>query len=65
MKNMNEQIEKFINNYVNEAIENSETYAEAVSYVNKHSSFTEIGQSIKKAIQEKIRNLALNSRIIK
>ncbi|MCK1203066.1 hypothetical protein MXZ84_10895 [Streptococcus uberis] len=48
MDNMNEQIEKFINNYVNEAIENSETYAEAVLYVNKHSSFTEIGQSIKK-----------------
>ncbi|GAA5361359.1 hypothetical protein [Streptococcus uberis] len=65
MENMNEQIEKFINDFVNEAIENSETYAEAVLYVNKHSSLTETGLLIKKAIQEKIGILALNSRIIK
>lgn len=65
MENINEQIEKFISNFADEAIEKSETYSEAILYVDKHSSLTEFGQVVKKAIQEKIRDIALNSRIIK
>ncbi|MCC9920272.1 hypothetical protein HK137_08200, partial [Streptococcus agalactiae] len=55
MENINEQIEKFISNFADEAIEKSETYSEAILYVDKHSSLTEFGQVVKKAIQEKIR----------
>ncbi|HEO7364873.1 TPA: hypothetical protein VBE94_000788 [Streptococcus agalactiae] len=65
MENINEQIEKFISNFADEAIEKSETYSEAILYVDKHSILTEFGQVVKKAIQEKIRDIALNSRIIK
>lgn len=65
MENINEQIEKFISNFADEAIEKSETYSEAILYVDKHSSLTEFWQVVKKAIQEKIRDIALNSRIIK
>lgn len=65
MENINKQIEKFISNFADEAIEKSETYSEAILYVDKHSSLTEFGQVVKKAIQEKIRDIALNSRIIK
>ena len=60
---MNEQIEKFINDFVNEAIEKSDTYADAILYVNKIASLTELGQVIKKAIQDKICEFALNSKI--
>lgn len=60
---MNEQIEKFINDFVNEAIEKSDTYADAILYVNKIASLTELGQVIKKAIQDKIDECALNSKI--
>lgn len=63
MENMNEQIEKFINDFVNEAIEKSDTYADAILYVNKIVSLTELGQVIKKAIQDKIGECALNSKI--
>lgn len=60
---MNEQIEKFINDFVKEAIEKSDTYADAILYVNKIASLTELGQVIKKAIQDKIGEYALNSKI--
>lgn len=60
---MNEQIEKFINDFVNETIEKSDTYADAILYVNKIASLTELGQVIKKAIQDKIGEQALNSKI--
>ncbi|HHU3757533.1 TPA: hypothetical protein ACUBU3_001724 [Streptococcus pyogenes] len=49
MENMNEQIEKFINDFVNEAIEKSDTYVDAILYVNKIASLTELGQVIKKS----------------
>lgn len=63
MEKLHKQSERLIAEYTNYAIEQSETYADAIAYINKTASLTIHGQAIKKAIQDEITRCALNSRI--
>lgn len=64
MEELSKRSERLIAEYADFAIEQSETYAEAIVYVNKMASPTIHGQAIKKAIQDEITKRALNSEII-
>lgn len=64
MEKLHTQSERLIAEYTDFAIGQSETYADAIVYVNKTASQTAHGQAIKKAIQDEITKRALNSKII-
>ncbi|WP_438830848.1 hypothetical protein [Streptococcus pluranimalium] len=61
---LSEQTEKLIIDFADYAIEQSDTYANAILYIKKTASNTLYGQSIKNAIQDEITRRALNSKII-
>ncbi|AXI68356.1 hypothetical protein DP112_09915 [Streptococcus suis] len=63
MEELSKRSESLIVEYADYAIEQSETYADAIMYVNKMASLTIHGQAIKKAIQDEITKRALNSKI--
>ncbi|MEI4302669.1 hypothetical protein V9664_09415 [Streptococcus suis] len=63
MEELSKRSESLIVEYASYAIEQSETYADAIMYINKMASLTIHGQAIKKAIQDEITKRALNSKI--
>lgn len=56
------EVTNMINCFVDEALDNSETYKEAKLYITKRITHTELGLLIKKIAHGKIDYLAMNSK---
>lgn len=56
-------IEGLIDQFVEEAIHNNETYSQAKLYIDMNVSNTELGLMIKKIAHDKIENFAMNREI--
>lgn len=56
------EVRDMINCFVDEALDNSETYGEAKLYISKRVSHNELGSMIKKIAHDKIEYLAVNSK---
>lgn len=61
LENLKDDIQSFIENKADEAIQQSRTYSQAISLVSKYTDFSEHGLAMTKAIQDEIRKRALNS----
>lgn len=58
-----ETINQAIRDLAEKALRNSQTYQEALNYIDKNCYWNDLGQAIKKAAQDMIRARALNSQI--
>ena len=56
------EVRNMINCFIDEALDNSETYNEAKLYISKRVTHTELGLLIKKIAHDKIDYLAMNSK---
>ena len=62
LENLKNDIQSFVEKVADEAIQQSETYSQAILLVSKNTSFSEHGLAMAKAIQDEITKRALNSR---
>lgn len=62
LENLKNDIQRFVEKVADEAIQQSETYSQAILLVSKNTSFSEHGLAMAKAIQDEITKRALNSR---
>lgn len=62
LENLKNDIQSFVKKVADEAIQQSETYSQAILLVSKNTSFSEHGLAMTKAIQDEITKRALNSR---
>nr|DAY17330.1 MAG TPA: hypothetical protein [Caudoviricetes sp.] len=62
LENLKNDIQSFVEKVADEAIQQSETYSQAILLVSKNTSFSEHGLAMTKAIQDEITKCALNSR---
>lgn len=62
LENLKNDIQRFVEKVADEAIQQSETYSQAILLVSKNTSFSEHGLAMTKAIQDEITKRALNSR---
>lgn len=62
LENLKNDIQSFVERVADEAIQQSETYLQAILLVSKNTSFSEHGLAMTKAIQDEITKRALNSR---
>ena len=62
LENLKNDIQSFVEEVADEAIQQSETYSQAILLVSKNTSFSEYGLAMTKAIQAEITKRALNSR---
>ncbi|MQW23730.1 MULTISPECIES: hypothetical protein [unclassified Lactococcus] len=65
MNDFSDQIEQLINKQLETILANSSTYKEAIIMNSKCSALTPQGVEIKKVIQSRITELALNNLIVK
>ena len=63
LENFGDDIESFVKKVADEAIQQSETYSQAILLVSKNTSFSEHGLAMTKAIQDEITKRALNSHV--
>ena len=62
LENLKNDIQSFVEKVADEAIQQSETYSQAILLVSKNTSFSEHGLAMTKAIQDEITKRALNNR---
>ena len=62
LENLKIDIQSFVEKVADEAIQQSETYSQAILLVSKNTSFSEHGLAMTKAIQDEITKRALNCR---
>ena len=62
LENLKNDIQSIVEKVADEAIQQSETYSQAILLVSKNTSFSEHGLAMAKAIQDEITKRALNSR---
>jgi len=62
LENLKNDIQRFVEKVADEAIQQSETYSQAILLVSQNTSFSEHGLAMTKAIQDEITKRALNSR---
>lgn len=60
---MGDKIEKLIIEFVDEALEENATYAEAIRYLDMKVPLSDVGRAIKKEAQERILYIALSEEI--
>ena len=63
LENLKIDIQSFVEKAADEAIQQSETYSQAILLVSKNTSFSDHGLAITKAIQDEITKRALNSHV--
>ena len=63
LENLKTDIQSFVERIADEAIQQSETYSQAILLVSKNTSFSEHGLAMTKAIQDEITKRALNSHV--
>jgi hypothetical protein len=63
LENLKNDIQSFVEKVADEAIQQSETYSQAILLVSKNTSFSEHGLAMTKAIQAEITKRALNSHV--
>lgn len=61
--NYTNRINNIIDEFVSEAINNSETYNEAKIFVNKNVEFNSLGLTIRNIAHDKIEEIAMNDKI--
>ena len=61
--NYTNRINNIIDEFVLEAINNSETYNEAKIFVNKNVEFNSLGLTIRNIAHDKIEEIAMNDKI--
>nr|UWG75298.1 MAG: hypothetical protein [Bacteriophage sp.] len=63
LENLRNDIQSFVEKVADEAIQQSETYSQAILLVSKNTSFSEHSLAMTKAIQDEITKRALNSHV--
>ena len=63
LENLKNDIQSFVEKVADEAIQQSDTYSQAILLVSKNTSFSEHGLAMTKAIQDEITKRALNSHV--
>lgn len=63
LENLKNDIQSFVEKVADEAIQQSETYSQAILLVSKNTSFSEHGLAMTKVIQAEITKRALNSHV--
>lgn len=63
MEDLANEPNRLVKQYADLAIEQSETFQEAIDLVREYSALSVLGQELKKAIQDEIIKRALNSEI--
>lgn len=63
LENLKIDIQSFVEKVADEAIQQSETYSQAILLVSKNTVFSEHGLAMIRAIQDEITKRALNSHV--
>lgn len=63
LENLKNDIQSFVEKVADEAIQQSETYSQAILLVSKNTSFSKHGLAMTMAIQDEITKRALNSHV--
>lgn len=63
MENLANEPKRLIKHYADLAIEQSETFQEAINLVREYSALSVLGQELKKAIQDEITKRALDKNV--